>query len=139
MALLISLFLSIINIYHDFSETDKNYLTLLKSLGASKKDLFFKVVLPSNFSNIINNLKINTSMAYIGVIMGELLVSKKGLGYLIMYGSQVFNINLVITSVFLLECLPFILLCYLSGRKNCGKGIEINYWFLFLYIIVFIF
>ena len=102
MALLISLFLSIINIYHDFSETDKNYLTLLKSLGASKKDLFFKVVLPSNFSNIINNLKINTSMAYIGVIMGELLVSKKGLGYLIMYGSQVFNINLVITSVFLL-------------------------------------
>ena len=108
MALLISLFLSIINIYHDFSETDKNYLTLLKSLGASKKDLFFKVVLPSNFSNIINNLKINTSMAYIGVIMGELLVSKKGLGYLIMYGSQVFNINLVITSVFLLGVFAFL-------------------------------
>ena len=107
MALLISLFLSIINIYHDFSETDKNYLTLLKSLGASKKDLFFKVVLPNNFSNIINNLKINTSMAYIGVIMGELLVSKKGLGYLIMYGSQVFNINLVITSVFLLGVFAF--------------------------------
>ncbi len=108
MALLISLFLSIINIYHDFSETDKNYLILLKSLGASKKDLFFKVVLPSNFSNIINNLKINTSMAYIGVIMGELLVSKKGLGYLIMYGSQVFNINLVITSVFLLGIFAFL-------------------------------
>lgn len=108
MALLISLFLSIINIYHDFSETDKNYLILLKSLGASKKDLFFKVVLPSNFSNIINNLKINTSMAYIGVIMGELLVSKKGLGYLIMYGSQVFNINLVITSVFLLGVFAFL-------------------------------
>lgn len=108
MALLISLFLSIINIYHDFSETDKNYLILLKSLGASKKDLFFKVVLPSNFSNIINNLKINTSMAYIGVIMGELLVSKKGLGYLIMYGSQVFNINLVITSVFLLGMFAFL-------------------------------
>ncbi len=108
MALLISLFLSIINIYHDFSETDKNYLILLKSLGASKKDLFFKVILPSNFSNIINNLKINTSMAYIGVIMGELLVSKKGLGYLIMYGSQVFNINLVITSVFLLGIFAFL-------------------------------
>ncbi len=108
MALLISLFLSIINIYHDFSETDKNYLILLKSLGANKKDLFFKVVLPSNFSNIINNLKINTSMAYIGVIMGELLVSKKGLGYLIMYGSQVFNINLVITSVFLLGIFAFL-------------------------------
>ena len=108
MALLISLFLSIINIYHSFKETDKNYLILLKSLNASKKDLFFKVVLPGNFSNIINNLKINTSMAYIGVIMGELLVSKKGLGYLIMYGSQVFNINLVITSVFLLGVFAFL-------------------------------
>ena len=108
MALLISLFLSIINIYHSFKETDKNYLILLKSLNASKKDLFFKVVLPSNFSNVINNLKINTSMAYIGVILGELLVSKKGLGYLIMYGSQVFNINLVITSVFLLGVFAFL-------------------------------
>ena len=108
MALLICIFLSIINIYHSFKETNQNYLTLLKSLNATKKDLFFKVVLPSNLSNIINNLKINTSMAYIGVIMGELLVSKKGLGYLIMYGSQVFNINLVITSVFLLGISSFL-------------------------------
>lgn len=66
MALLICIFLSIINIYHDFEETNENYLTLLKSLGATKKDLFFKVVFPSNLSNIMNNLKINISMAYIG-------------------------------------------------------------------------
>ena len=47
-------------------------------------------------------MKINMSMNFIGVIMGELLVSKEGLGYLIMYGSQVFNINLVITSIIIL-------------------------------------
>ena len=41
--------------------------------------------------------------------MGELLVSKKGLGYLIMYGSQVFNINLVITSVIILGLLSYII------------------------------
>ena len=117
MALLISLFISIINVYHSFKETDSNYITLLKSLGASKLQIFIKVVIPSNISNIINNLKINVSMCYIGVIMGELLVSKKGLGYLIMYGSQVFNIDLVIVSVIVLGVLAFLfyyLICLLE-------------------------
>ena len=67
MALLISLFLSIINVYHDFKETDQNYITLLKSLGANKYQIFMKVVIPYNLSNIINNLKINVSMCYIGL------------------------------------------------------------------------
>lgn len=108
MSLLICVFVSIINIYNDFKQTDNSYLTLLKSFNASKKQLYFKVILPSNVKNIINNLKINISMTFIGVIMGELLVSKKGLGYLIMYGSQVFNINLVIASVFILGILAFL-------------------------------
>ena len=117
MALLISLFLSIINVYHNFKETDSNYITLLRSLGASKLQIFMKAVIPSNLSNIINNLKINVSMCYIGVIMGELLVSKKGLGYLIMYGTQVFNIDLVIASVIVLGVLAFLfyyLICLLE-------------------------
>ena len=125
MALLISLFLSIISIYHNFKETDNNYITLLRSLGASKIQIFIKAVIPSNLSNIINNLKINVSMCYIGVIMGELLVSKKGLGYLIMYGTQVFNIDLVIASVIVLGILAFLfyyLICLLERfiqKKDC--------------------
>lgn len=107
MALLISLFVCIINIYHDFKKTDKSYILLLESFHASKREIFFKVVLPSNIKNIINHLKINISMVFIGVIMGELLVSKKGLGYLIMYGTQVFNINLVIAAIFILGTLSF--------------------------------
>ena len=71
--------------------------------------IFFKVILPCNKLNIINTLKVNISMSLIGVIMGELLVSKKGLGYLIMYGSQVFNIDLVITSVFILGIISYIM------------------------------
>lgn len=109
MALLITLFITIINIYESFKQTNKNYITLLKSLEASKKDIYFKVIIPSNKKNIINTLKINISMSLIGVIMGELLVSKKGLGYLIMYGSQVFNINLVITAVVILGLISFIM------------------------------
>ena len=89
--------------------TDKSYITLLKSMKASKKQIFTKVVLPANRKNIINTMKVNVSMNLIGVIMGELLVSKEGLGYLIMYGSQVFNINLVITSVFVLAVISSIL------------------------------
>ena len=109
MALMISLFVSIINIYNGFNSTNKDYVTLLKSLKASKKEIFLKVVLPSNKNNLISTLKVNVSMTLIGVIMGELLVSKKGLGYLIMYGSQVFNINLVITSIFILGIIAFIM------------------------------
>lgn len=108
MSLTISLFITIINIYQSFISTNENYITLLKSFKATKKDILFKVIIPSNKENIISTLKINMSMNFIGVIMGELLVSKSGLGYLIMYGSQVFNITLVITSIIILGILSFI-------------------------------
>ena len=111
---MISLFITIINLYQSFISTNKNYITLLKSLKASKKDIFLKVILPSNRANIISTLKINMSMNFIGIIMGELLVSKKGLGYLIMYGSQVFNINLVITSIVILGILSFIMYYFIT-------------------------
>ena len=75
----------------------------------SKWKIFLKAVLPSNLVTIISTCKINISMSLIGVIMGELLVSKSGLGYLIMYGSQVFNINLVITSVVILGIISYLL------------------------------
>ena len=109
MSLLISTFITIINIYNGFISTDKSYITLMKSFGASKRQIFTKVVLPSNYGTIISSLKINISMNLIGVIMGELLVSKEGIGYLIMYGSQVFNIDLVITGVFILGVISYLM------------------------------
>ncbi len=109
MAILISLFTTTINMYNAFNSTNSNYIKLLKSFNASKKDILFKVVIPSNKKNIISLLKVNIGLTLIGIIMGELLVSKEGLGYLIMYGSQVFNINLVISSVFILGILAFIM------------------------------
>lgn len=109
MALLINTFITIINIYNGFISTNKDYITLLKSLKASKRTIFTKVILPSNYLNIISALKINVSMSLIGVIMGELLVSKNGLGYLIMYGSQVFNIDLVIASVVILGIISYLM------------------------------
>ena len=102
MALLITIIITIINTYEAFNSTNKNMIKLMKSLKAKKTQIFFKLVLPSNLSSIISTLKINISMSLVGVIMGEFLVSKKGIGYLILYGSQVFNLNLVISGIFIL-------------------------------------
>lgn len=109
MSLLISTISTIISVYVGFKHTNKIYIKLLKSFNASNFVIFVKAVLPSNINIIISSLKINLSMTFVGVIMGELLVSKQGLGYLINYGSQVFNTNLVITGVILLGILTSIL------------------------------
>lgn len=68
MALLITTFVAIINIYNGFNSTEENYIVLLKSFNATKKQIFFKAVLPSNYNNIINTLKINISMSLIGLL-----------------------------------------------------------------------
>ena len=109
MSLLISTISTIISVYVGFKHTNKTYIKLLKSFNANNFVIFIKAVLPSNINIIISSLKINLSMTFVGVIMGELLVSKQGLGYLINYGSQVFNTNLVITGVILLGILTSIL------------------------------
>ena len=111
MALLISTIITIMNVYQAFISTDNNKIKLFKSLKASKTQIFLKLILPSNYSNIISSLKINLSMSLVGIIMGEFLVSKQGIGYLIVYGSQIFNLNLVMSGIILL-CLITILLYY---------------------------
>lgn len=119
MALLISTIITIINVYQGFSDTDVNKIKLMKSLGATKRQIYTKLILPANYNNIISTLKINISMSLIGVIMGEFLVSKSGLGYLIMYGSQVFNLNLVIAGIVLLciiAAIMYYLILYIEKR-----------------------
>lgn len=112
MALLISLIITIINVYEGFNSTNQNKIKLMKTLGAKKYQVFFKLIFPNSINTIISVLKINVSMSLIGVIMGEFLVSKKGIGYLILYGSQVFNLSLVISGIFIL-CIVAALMYYL--------------------------
>lgn len=109
MALLISVIITIITVYNGFISTDNNKIKLLKSFNASKLQILKHLILPSNYPTIISSLKINISMSLIGVIMGELLVSKEGIGYLIMYGSQVFNLDLVITGIIILMITSYIM------------------------------
>ncbi len=109
MALLISAIISIMNIYNSFRNTDVNKIKIVKSMGGNKFQIFYHVVLKNNYVKIIESLKIELSLCFVGVITGELLVSKQGIGYLIMYGSQVFNMNLVLTGITLLIVLTILL------------------------------
>ncbi len=118
MAILISVFNTIISMYNAFVSTDKLKITLLESFNARKYQIFSKLVFRSNLPTLINVLKINISMSLIGVIMGELLVSKQGIGYLITYGSQVFNLNLIISSIFILGILSYILYVIVEKIKK---------------------
>lgn len=109
MALLISVIVTIITVYNGFNETDPNRIKLLKTFNATKWQILKTVILPSSYPTIISSLKINISMSLIGVIMGEFLVSKEGIGYLIMYGSQVFNLNLVMSGIIILMIVSIIM------------------------------
>ncbi len=114
MALLISVIITILNVYTGFNNTDQNKINLLKSFQATKFQILKMVILPSSYPTIISSLKINVSMSLIGVIMGEFLVSKEGIGYLIMYGSQVFNLNLVISGIIILMIVSYLMYLIVS-------------------------
>ena len=109
MALLINLITTIITIYNGFLNTNSYHLKLFKSLNATKKEILTKLVIPSSYLNIISSCKICISQTLIGVIMGEFLVSKSGIGYLIVYGKQVFNLNYVMSGIIILAMFSFLL------------------------------
>ena len=109
ISILISIIISIQTIYNGFIKTDELKIKLLKTFNASKKEILFNLVIPSNKATILSTLKINISMCLIGVITGEFLTSKSGIGYLILYGSQVFNLNLVMCGIFILLLISFIM------------------------------
>lgn len=102
MAVAISVVITTIVVYGSFREVDRNYIKLVQTFGATKPQIFSKIVLPASFPTIIATLKVNVGLAWVGVIVGEFLVSKLGLGYLIIYGFQVFNLTLVFVSLFII-------------------------------------
>lgn len=102
MAIIITIIVTIITMENGFISTDKNKILLLKSLGATKLQTLTKLVIPASIPTLVSCLKINVGMSWIGSIMGEYLVSKQGIGYLIVYGGQVFRLDLVMASTVVL-------------------------------------
>ena len=102
MAIAISLIVTILDILNGFLNTDKDLIKMARTFGANRFQILTKVVIPANISTFINSLKINIGLSLVGVISGEFLISKAGLGYLITYGGQVFKLDLVMSSIIIL-------------------------------------
>lgn len=107
MTVLVAIIVCIMNTMTGFLSVDKTMLTLMKSMGASKGAILIKLIIPASIPSLINTLKVAVGLAWIGSIMGEYIVSRAGLGYLIVYGGQVFRLDLVMTAT--------IILCALAG------------------------
>ena len=104
MAVAISLIVTILENLNGFLKTDKEVIKMAKTFKATKFQILTKIVIPANLSTFINSLKVNIGLSLVGVISGEFLVSKAGLGYLIVYGGQVFKLDLVMASDYLRNC-----------------------------------
>ncbi len=98
----VGIFGCILNLYQSFEQTDPERLKLIETLGGTKLQAFTKVVFPGNIPTFISLSKVNIGLALVGVIIGEFLAGRKGLGYLIIYGSQVFKLDMVILSIVIL-------------------------------------
>ncbi|WP_099160043.1 ABC transporter permease [Virgibacillus ndiopensis] len=99
MGAIISVVITTLVVYSGFREVDPNYEKVLKSFGASQIQCFKEAIFPATLPTMISTLKVNVGLSWVGVIVGEFLVSKQGLGYLIVYGFQVFDFTLVMSSL----------------------------------------
>ncbi|SHO46877.1 ABC transporter permease [Anaerocolumna xylanovorans] len=110
----VAVFSTIITLYTNFTSIEEDKKKLILTLGGTKKDILWKVVIPCNIPQIISIMKVNIGLSLVGVIIGEFLAAKAGLGYLIIYGSQVFKLDYVIMSIVILCILATFLYQLLS-------------------------
>jgi NitT/TauT family transport system permease protein len=118
MALAISVITTITVVYTGFKEVDPNKIKLVKTFGANKYQVLQKVLFPASIPTIIAALKVNVALTLVGVIVGEFLVSKAGLGYLIIYGGQVFNLTMVMSSIIILCIVAAVMYSIVSSLEK---------------------
>ncbi|NLD26933.1 MAG: ABC transporter permease [Acholeplasmataceae bacterium] len=128
VAISILIIVTIISTYNYFINVDPEQIKMMQSFRATKLQTFTKLVFPSNLVNIIGVVKINIGLAWVGVIVGEFLVSRAGIGYLIMYGGQIFRLDLVMMGVVILCFFAYIMyeIVHMIEKKllkKRGKGI----------------
>ena len=121
MTILICIIVTVISMLNAFMSVDEGKILLMRSMGASKLQILTKLVIPANIPAIVNMLKINVGLAWVGVIMGEYLVSTAGLGYLIIYGKQIFKMDLVMASTVILCILATIMYLAVAGIERITK------------------
>ena len=124
-AVSLAIFGTVINLTSHFNQMDPDKLLLIQTLGGDKKDILKKIIIPGSIPHILSNMKVNIGLALVGVIIGEFLAARQGLGYLIIYGSQVFKLDWVIMSIVVL-CIVAVGLYGLIGQleKRLSKKFQ---------------
>jgi NitT/TauT family transport system permease protein len=109
MAVATSIIVTIMVVHNGFKNIDPNKIKLMRTFGASRLQIFTKVVIPASVPTMISALKVSVGLSLVGTIVGEFLGSKAGLGYLIVYGGQIFNMSLVMAAVIMLSVVSALL------------------------------
>lgn len=118
MAIAVSLFVTVLMLLTGFQAIDQDKIKLVRLFGASRFRTLTKIVLPGSVPTMIATLKVNIGLALVGVIVGEFQAAKAGLGYLITYGSQIFQMNLVMSAIFVLAVLSTLLFAGVQAFEN---------------------
>ena len=105
----VSIVVTILGVYGGFKEVDGDKIKMLQTFDATRLQILQKVIIPASIPTIVSAVKINVGLSWVGVIVGELMVSRAGIGYLIVYSSQVFRLDLVMTSVIILAILATVM------------------------------
>ncbi len=117
----LAVFATILNLYTGFLEVDQEQIKLIYTLGGNRRQVLTKVIVPSTVPMLVSIMKVNIGLSLVGVVIGEFLAANEGLGYLIIYGSQVFQLNLVMMSIIVLCIIAFVLyqgIALLEKRLN---------------------
>lgn len=118
-AVSVAVFSTTITLYNSFLEMEPDKIKMIKTLGGAKKDILLKLILPGNIPTIISAMKVDIGLTLVGVIIGEFVAAKAGLGYLIIYGSQVFKLDYVLLSIVILCLIStglYLLISFLEKR-----------------------
>ena len=115
----VAIFGSILNLYTSFRSTDPGKIKLIYTLRGNHLHVLTKVILPYSIPAIISNMKVNIGLCLVGVIIGEFLAAKEGLGYLIIYSSQVFKMDWLLMSI----CILCVFAIFLYALIDFGEKI----------------
>ena len=121
MGILICIVITTISMLSGYLSVEKEKILLMKTMGASPLQILFRLIIPASFPDFISVLKINVGMSFVGTIMGEYLTSKAGLGYLIVYGGQVFKLDLVMSAIVVLCLMATLMYALVALLEKCVK------------------
>jgi NitT/TauT family transport system permease protein len=109
IAAILTFIVSTITSFTGTFEADPDLVRLMRSLGASRFQIWRKVIVPATLPWVLSALRLNIGFALIGAVVGEYISAKEGLGYLVYYSGVLYDLNSVWVGIFALMALALLL------------------------------